>query len=240
MKSNKIGKIAGFIITIIILATALPNAKVYAKTMAEANEKNPYKIVAFGDSITYPVSWASYIDLLPNVSVDNQGIPGSQVAGSGAESFLTRSKKIRFYNADLVLIMGGTNDYCAYATLAKDIGMYDSVDTNTFCGAYNDIIGRVKRTNKNAKIVLVTPTRGKGGASEYVNIYGYTLENYANAVKLIAMNNGVYCIDLYHEEDLDFTDPAKEDLLKDPIHPSLEGHKAISEKIIQYLTLFSL
>lgn len=225
---------------VVILSFVATNAEAYAKTMAEANEKNPYKIVALGDSITYPVSWASYIDLLPNVNVDNQGVPGSQVAGPNADSYLNRAKKIKFYNADLVLIMGGTNDYCAYATLAKDIGMYDSHDTNTFCGAYNDIIGRIKRSNKNAKIVLMTPTRGKGGASDYVNIYGYTLENYANAVKLIAMNNGVYCIDLYHEEDLDFTDPAKDNLLKDPIHPSLEGHKAISEKIIQYLTLFSL
>lgn len=237
---RKIGKIVTIIVTTMILSLLIINVQVYAKTIAEATEKNPYKIVALGDSITYPVSYASYIDLLPNVSVDNQGVPGSQVAGPNAESYLNRAKKIKFYNADLVLIMGGTNDYCAYSTLAKDIGMYDSHDTNTFCGAYNDIIGRIKRSNKNAKIVLLTPTRGKGGASDYVNIYGYTLENYANAVKLIAMNNGVYCIDLYHEEDLDFTDPAKDNLLKDPIHPSLEGHKAISEKIIQYLTLFAL
>lgn len=213
--------------------------KVEAKAIIESTPENPYVIAAIGDSITYPYSYATVIDALPNFTVENYGIPGSQVAGTRPDSYINRTRNFRT-KADLILVMGGTNDYCAYATLANNIGTLDSQDTNTLCGAYNVMLGRLRANNRNAKIILMTPTKGKEGVSDFKNIYGFTLEDYANAVKLIAAYNGIPCIDLYHSETCDFSDPQNEKLMNDPIHPSMYGHKNIADVILESLTLFSL
>lgn len=212
-----------------IVAAPMSVKDVSAKMLYESTFENPYTVAALGDSITYPYSYASVIDGCPNVTVSNFGVPGSQVAGPDATSYLNRCKGIKG-NPDLILVMGGTNDYCAFATLAKDIGALDSTDTNTFCGAYNKMIKTLRANNPRSRIILMTPTMGR--AVDYKNIYGYTLKNYADATKLIAVYNGLHCIDLYNNENCNFADPKNSDLLVDPIHPSTKGHEIIAKEVI--------
>lgn len=220
----------------IIISFAKP---VSAKSIVESTEANPYKIAAIGDSITYPVSYASVIGSNPLFTVENYGIPGSQVAQGVNNSFVDRTRFLKT-NADLITIMGGTNDYCAPGIMARSLGTIDSTDETTFCGAYNAMIRNLKINNSNAKIVLITPIKGKGGATELINIYGLKLEDYANAVRQIAAYNNVPCIDLFHNQECCFTENDKHTLLGDAIHPNLDGHTLIAGEILKALSQFSL
>lgn len=228
---RKTGKaaVSAAMTSMILGAVIFPN-NVYGRSLMEATPENPYKVAAIGDSITFPYSYATVIDALPIFEVKNFGVPGSQVAGTIPESFYSRAKDYK-ENPDLILVMGGTNDYCAFATLAKDIGPLDSTDVNTFCGAYNTIIKRLKANNKKSRIVLITPT--VVNANDYKNIYGYSLKNYADAVKMIAASNGLPCIDLYNNPELNFADPSLSDLLMDPVHPNAKGQELIADEVLK-------
>lgn len=235
---SKILKAAGLVL-ISTLALNFYSSTVQAKTIVESTEANPYIIAAIGDSITYPVSYASVIGSDPLFSVENYGIPGSQVATGFSSSFVDRTRFLKT-NADLITIMGGTNDYCAPGAMARSLGSLDSVDETTFCGAYNSMIRNLKANNPNAKIVLITPIKGKDGCTELTNIYGLKMEDYANAVKTIAAVNNLPCIDLYHNQECCFSENDKHTLLQDPIHPSLDGHTLIAGEIMKALSRFSL
>lgn len=206
----------------------------YAKTFSESTAENPYKITAIGDSITYSATYAAILDKLDNCTVENLGWCGTQVAGKADHSFVNRTRNLKT-DSDMILILGGTNDYRGVNDLQNDIGAENSKDIRTFYGAYNTLIKNLRKNNPYAKIVIVAPIKRCYGYE--LNRYGYSLANYAQAAQIVAMNNGLDFIDLYNDKNCDFTE---NDLLIDGLHPNQDGHKIIADEILRYIGIKNL
>jgi len=221
-------------VIIFITVMMFSSTQVSARTFREATAENPYKIVAIGDSITYSATYAAILDQLENCTVENLGNSGTQVAGKADHSFVNRTRKLKT-DADMILILGGTNDYRGVMDMQNDLGAENSTNITTFYGAYNTMIKNLKKRNPNTKIVLITPIKRCYGYEP--NTYGYSLAHYAQATQIIAANNGLDCIDLYNDKNCDFTE---NDLLIDGLHPNQEGHKIIAEEILRYISIKDL
>ena len=94
-----------------------------------------------------------------------------------------------FENYDVICIAMGTNDY----ELGVPIGSVVDSGVDTFYGALIYIVGKIKEQNKDAKVVFITPFyRGRLYSERNVNCNfkknksGYTLQDYADAIKAVA------------------------------------------------------
>ena len=203
-----------------------------ANTFTDATAEMPCRITAIGDSITYPYSYATVFDSMPEFQVKNFAACGTQVAGEADHSFVNRTKLL-YLDSDIILIMGGTNDFCGYMYANNPIGSIIDDDITTFCGAYNTMIKNLREHNPMSKIVLITPIKRIDEA--YVNEAGHTLVDYVNAVKYIARRNGLKYIDLYNNPVCDFT---QNGLLIDGLHPSREGQQIMAKEIHDQLVSF--
>ena len=103
--------------------------------------------------------------------------------------------------ADLILVLGGTNDWAGSVTL----GSVDSSDTATFNGAYNVMCQKLTTRFPAARIVLLTTpygelpgrlTDGSGWTSASVNLQGLTTREYAEAVREMGKRWGMPVVDL--------------------------------------------
>lgn len=219
------------ILTIFIIAVIGFVNPVKAGVFSDATVEKPCKIAAIGDSITYPYSYAEFINSMPEYQVKNFAMCGTQVAGEREDSFVNRTK-LMYVESDIILIFGGTNDFCGFNYIHNPIGNIDDTEITTFCGAYNTMIKNLKQHNPMAKIVLLTPLKRMDMYN--VNADGFVLENYVNAVKAVAGHNGLDCIDLYNDPACDFL---ANGLLIDGLHPNRTGQQIIAGEISHYLTL---
>ena len=115
------------------------------------------------------------------------------------------------------------------------IGINDSwpggIQRPTYKNRLNTLIDSIKESHPDADIILMTPT--------YVTDNGNVLTGYAVAVKEVAEDRGVACIDL-HQMFLDHKVEGapfggQGDWLSDNCHPSDIGHEAIADEMMRYL-----
>lgn len=105
------------------------------------------KIIFLGSSVTYGasakgVSFADYIGKRNQAEVVKEAVSGTTLVDNGANSYISRLKKIKEAQADLFICQLSTND----ASQKKELGMIgeskelDSFDTETVSGAIEYII----------------------------------------------------------------------------------------------------
>ena len=94
-----------------------------------------------------------------------------------------------FENYDVICIAIGTNDY----EIGTPIGNVVDTNVDTFYGALMYIVERIKEQNPKAKVVFITPFyRGRLLNERNINCnfkknkLGYTLRDYADAIKAVA------------------------------------------------------
>jgi len=220
------------ILALCSLIIIINTSDVKANTFTDATAENPCRITAIGDSITYPYSYADVFNSMPEYQVKNFAACGTQVAGKEDHSFVNRTKLL-YLDSDIILIMGGTNDFCGYMYVNNPIGTIEDDGIETFCGAYNTMIKNLKQHNPMSKIVLLTPI--KRVDETYINDYGFRLVDYVNAVMAIAKHNDLKCIDLYNDPACDFT---QNGLLIDGLHPSRDGQRIMAGEINYCLKAF--
>jgi len=165
------------------------------------------KAVFMGDSITYQFRWQPYLESKFGLTTVNQGISGTRIAdlgdtgeGGTSTTSMCRDERINALdaNADLVIVMGGTNDWAQ----SVQMGTIDSTDVTTFYGALNVMMGKLFARFPTARIVLNTtpcgtyPTRftASGGV---VNNAGFSTRDYADAVLAIGKKYSVPVIDVH-------------------------------------------
>jgi lysophospholipase L1-like esterase len=82
-----------------------------------ADIMNPWSgktMCSFGDSITAQNLWQPKLDALIGFSsVDNKGVSGSQIGGNSGDGMVTESRIESIPDVDLLLFMGGTNDWAS-------------------------------------------------------------------------------------------------------------------------------
>ncbi len=185
--------------------------------------------------------------------VDHQWLPGETASTDVARTPLVDRIAEMDDDADVVLIMVGTNDFyydwTAFGEMSE--GYYrlgKEPSEETFFGAMHLMMRRLLAKYRNKDIVLVTPIKrlqpmgvGRGTWDGFYpedkNALGLTLNDYRLAIKEIADYYSVPCIDLYATSGLNpHIDPT---LFGDKdtkvVHPNEEGHERMASVIVAAL-----
>lgn len=182
-----------------------------------------------GDSITYgdalpDVSLAySYLIAarLGNVTCNNYGHNASAIGGAtNVARFLDRYVAMS-RDADLVLVLGGTNDYAGYNAMGVPLGSPGDVTADSFYGSLNLMMCGLRQMYPDGRIVFLTPLRRAG--YDRNNHSGYNLNQYVTAIREMAAFYGISVIDLFDEPTFDFN-VHSQNYLVDGLHPDATGH----------------
>ncbi len=197
------------------------------------------RIACVGDSLTYGHSWHNeaypvYLaELLGDeIEVQNFGLNGASVTGFNPPLNLKYSEQAEFdaslkYNADIVIIMLGTNDSKGWAD-AEPI----------FQAEYEELIAAYRDVNPDVKIIAVTapPTMENNKFSIPDDII---TENVVPLQKEIAEENDLTLVDLSGRflDRSDNSDPFGEfirgDAAFDGVHLTIEGAEFLAELIAE-------
>lgn len=197
------------------------------------------KINALGDSFTYGDKLKDRSRTFPNVvsgkccaSVLNEyGLNGSCVAGMNPGKLLDRYPEMD-RDANLILVLGGTNDYNGAGKSGTPLGTFGDMTGATFYGGLNLMMCGLKQMYPDSEIVFMTPTRRWGYTRNNKN--SYNLAQYAAAIQEMAAFWGIRVIDLYNEPGLDFGGN-QSSYLVDGLHPNTIGHALIGNRVYQRL-----
>ena len=201
------------------------------------------KVVFLGDSITVgtytavgetspqKIAKPNYVEILKERfgwQVENLALNGTPYSATSSVNpqyaICKRVAEISF--ADIVFVVGGTNDYGTSVALGREI---DEADVSFF-GAVNITFKALK--NKADKVFVITPVPR---LMEEENEKGHTLSDYRKALVVMAKKYGY---NLISGQDLPINPANEEDKLKyifDGVHLSSEGHKIYADYIIEQI-----
>lgn len=152
---------------------------------------------AYGTSLTSETQgkYVPYVAELSGLNVVNKGIPGGALVANRNIFNALMSTTDGKIDADLITIEVGAND------ASTPIGDISGTDTDTFCGALNTCLQNIMTNCPKAQIVLMPSTRGRTAASngevfalDSERPGGGTYEEYHEAIRRVAVANGVYFI----------------------------------------------
>lgn len=199
------------------------------------------KWVSYGDSITQGGFWQPYVIQRTGLKLTNAGLGSSCVAdasGSSVASF-TNTDRIAALpaDADVVTIMGGTNDY-GYNVPLGTIPTADPYDKTTFIGALCETVRLIQTQCPNALLIIMSNVGGRGttGQARTIpprNTIGLASSDYALAAEQVADFMGTPFIDVHR---CGITPMNRVLYMTDSVHPNVEGAKLIARKVIDYLT----
>ena len=144
-------------------------------------------------------------------------------------------------DADLVVIMAGTND--AGITVSAPLGdLSYPFDETTFKGAVASTVVKIQEHAPHALIVLASPLSGRGPETEdkeeqvanqtepEYNLLGLTTQDYADAVREVAEYLSIPYIDVFGSTGINSFN--RNQYIGDIVHPNDEGRKAIARVMI--------
>lgn len=137
-------------------------------------------------------------------------------------------------DTDIVLIMGGTNDFYTNVPLG-DLDYDTNYKEETFKGALASTIMKVQKRLPDAVVVLMTIMNGQGlnntnDAELKVNELGLKAIDYANAIKEVSYYFGIPCIDVFGKAGINSWNRNKY-ILSDAIHPTYNVLNSGSDQI---------
>ena len=191
--------------------------------------------LTLGDSITKANGYQPIVkERLGFSKVDNKGINGQTMAYQNTnKSTYYIGKNINYKEYDLVTIFIGTNDFRYNKKLGKLSN--NQYDETTFIGAYQLLIEKILKSNKDIDLVLITPLqRSKDGYDiNFTNEAGCKLIDYVNAIKDLGKKYSLPVLDLYSNSG--FTNNTISVYTRDNLHPNEKGYKIIAQKIYSFL-----
>lgn len=200
------------------------------------------KIACLGDSLTAGNNMSdleeynkySYPAMLKNIlhaeEVYNLGIGGSSYGRYWDQAFVDRYKEIP-EDADIIIIMGGTND--GFAASLKEMGSIGERKPRTFYGDVDELMRGLKKDYPNAKLIFATPLPNV--LHDYLmNQRDYLLPQsaFADAIKQLAAEHNIDVIDLYNSNLLDTHDAQViSTYMPDGVHGNPAGYQILAEHI---------
>ena len=195
----------------------------------------PKKItwVAIGDSITYLNEHTNetgnritkgYMTMvtekLPNITYTNQGHNG-WTSGGIAEQI----EKLGITEADVYSIFLGTNDWWQGRPIGTLADYQNNTGNSTVYGSFRIIINKLRRLNKDAKIILITPMQrvdfvymgdmNNNAYGSYKSKNGQLLAQFAEAINTIGKAENFAVVDLYNKSGMALKNLVKYKRLKD-------------------------
>lgn len=200
------------------------------------------KIVCLGDSITAATnledledyqqySYPAYLkEFLSAGSVENLGIGGSSIGRYWENAFVDRYKDIP-QDADIILVMGGTND--GFCVSQEEFGTMEDRKERTFIGDLDELMRGLKEDYPEAKIIFVTPLPNVlHDMLRKERDYLLPQSMLANAMKTLGEEYEIPVIDLYGSNLLDSHDAAViYNYMPDGVHCNQQGYKVLARKI---------
>lgn len=168
----------------------------------------------------------------------NYGIGGTRIARKTKASKNTREDldfNVRVlcmdHDADLIVVFGGTNDYChGDAPLGTD----QDRDVYTFYGALHCLYSSLREHYEMNQILVITPLHRY--RSKDIGIEP-SLEEYVNAIRVVAAHYNLPVLDLYELSELHpKTEHVMERYIPDGLHPNDDGHEILAREILAFLT----
>lgn len=200
------------------------------------NKWNEKSWLTLGDSITKANGYQIIVkEKLGFSNVDNKGMNGQTMAyQKNNKSTYSIGKNINYKKYDLVTIFIGTNDFRYNKKLGK-LSNNNEYDQATFIGAYQLLIEKILKSNKDIDLVLITPLqRSKDGYDiNFTNEAGYKLIDYVNAIKDLGKKYSLPVLDLYSNSG--FTNNTLSVYTRDNLHPNEKGYKIIAQKMYSFL-----
>lgn len=209
------------------------------------------KTIAFlGDSITFGVGASdrkfTFPELLKNrcklKAVLNYGISGTRIAkqiqlNDGEETDLNFCSRVENMdeNADIVVVFGGTNDYC-HGDAA--FGKFEDRTADTFYGACHVLMRSLIEKYPSKPIIIVTPLHRvdeEGSFWRWV-AKNIPLRQYVHVIKEVAEYYSLPVIDLYGAGGMQPNVSVQNELyFTDGLHPNDKGYDLIATKIEGFL-----
>lgn len=200
------------------------------------------KIVCLGDSITAATnledledyqqySYPAYLkEFLGAGSVENLGIGGSSIGRYWENAFVDRYKDIP-QDADIILVMGGTND--GFCVSQEEFGTMEEREERTFIGDLDELMRGLKENYPEAEIIFVTPLPNVlHDMLRKERDYLLPQSMIANAMKTLGEEYEIPVIDLYGSNLLDSHDAAViYNYMPDGVHCNQQGYKVLAGKI---------
>lgn len=204
-------------------------------------------LCTYGDSITAQQTWQDYVQRELGFSkYYNHGVGGRRLMAMATDKCLAEITE----DFDVILVMGGTNDWAQDRTIGteNDINTDDQTFTGTFYGGLNALIKKLTTKYPTKRIVFMTqtPTKNsngenfflkKGSADGLKNSNGDTTRDFAKATLNACGNNPVPCIDLnslvgWNENNISSFVLNENDMF---FHPTSIGGKRMAECISGFL-----
>ena len=205
---------------------------------------NPKYWGALGDSITAGTgaggtsySYANVAGNLIGANVHNHGIAGSCINAGYNLALTDPGYEDAFCNRytqmadglDLITVLGSVNDHRA----DSKIGTEGSTNKEDFYGALHVLITGLKQKYPNGRIVFITPF--KIGGYDGRNLYGHTLTDFRNAIVTMCNKHKLEVLDLFSVDEFSWLKGIHSGyfLPYDYYHPTVEGHKAIADYVVE-------
>lgn len=204
-------------------------------------------LCTYGDSITAQQTWQDYVQRELGFSkYYNHGVGGRRLMAMATDECLSEITE----DFDVMLVMGGTNDWAQDRTVGTeaDINTDEQTFTGTFYGGLNTLIKKILVKYPTKRIVFMTQTpvknsngeaffNKKGSADGLKNSNGNTTRDFARATLNACGNNHVPCVDLnslvgWNENNISSFVKNENDTF---FHPTSVGGKRIAECISGFL-----
>ena len=224
---------------------------------APQEEVKTYKLACLGDSITFGVGSsdpdckytsvirdeADFIESVQSVATGSAMVGLSPTATAWHTYSLVNRYSAIDEDTDFIFIFGGTNDfgYTSGDTSGVPLGEPGDTTADTFYGALEILINNLRTDYPNAILLFATPLQRDDTANDFspadspYNVFGYTLEDYREAIIYVCEKEDVEYIDLYNLEGMRLSDPEFSERYADGLHPNDAGYKIVAEAIIAKL-----
>ncbi len=201
------------------------------------------KCGVLGDSITYGAGvnhdTQSYPALLKADFKEaiNYGISATLIAKNDSYPNAMCERYVNMADdLDVIIVMGGTNDFAVGSSVVDSFGEPTSTDIYTFYGALNVLMSGLIDKYAGKEIFFCTPIHIKYGDynSDTVKANGKTLNDYRNAIIERCAYYSIPCIDLYAISGMDIahSQKARNYFTWDGCHPNVKGHIRLHDRIL--------
>lgn len=187
-------------------------------------------ILFFGDGVSVDGKYQGIAAQQLKLKSYTNGARGGLLLGAMDDEVTSESLK----DIDIVVVLGGTNDYSKGKELGK---ISDEYEADTFYGDVQGMIDNLKAIKSDIEIVFLTPLKHGyiDGQPSYpnANYNGNYLDDYAEAIIEVCEKNNVKYIDMFNKSGID------ENNVGEYTHNNMilneEGHKLVGTVLAEQL-----
>lgn len=213
-----------------------------SQEIASDKHLNGKKVVFYGDSITAQNKFPVIVKEYYGINAVNMGVGGSTIFYR-SDTDMSSDSRISSIpsDADIVMIMGGTNDW-GKTQIEEELTYSNGFDRTKFKGAVAYIIQKIQQQCPNAKIIWCTTIGGQNETRatssptvQYLpqkDQFGQSGYTFRNAEIEVCNTLGIEVCDTW---SCGINGNNAYTMIEDTVHPTDAGAKLIANHIIGYL-----